>query len=218
MTFFKFLGPLPQTSLFVSHSRITPKWTINTLGLLFSLVLLLQPLTIPAQTPQRPPAVTSDSDLYYGIFHHVAALKQMADAAQQQGQDRSNLRQLVRLRAGLTEAEGESLEAISVQCEKDVAAQDAKAKAIIDQFHAQYPPRFFNPSFPPQAPAVLDSMWQDRNNIILAARSQLRIELGEEDFAKFDQFLRTEGPKPSFYPPPPKSLPIAPASPNAKQQ
>ncbi len=205
MTFFKFLGPLPRTSLHLSHSRITPKWTINTLGLLFSLALLLQPLTIPAQNPQRPPAVTSDSDLYYGIFHHVAVLKQMADAAQQQGQDRSNLRQLVRLRAGLTEAEGESLETISVQCEKDVAAQDAKAKVIIDQFHAQYPSGAINPSFPPQAPAALDSMWQDRNNIILAARSQLRVELGEADFAKFDQFLRTKSPAPAVHPvfPPP---------------
>jgi hypothetical protein len=179
---------------------------------------MLLPFTVPAQNPQRPPAVTSDSDLYYAIFHHVAVLKQMADTAQQQGQDRPNLRQLVRLRAGLTEAEGGSLEAISVQCEKDVAAQDAKAKAIIDQFHAQYPPGPINPSFPPIAPPVLASMWQDRSNILLAARDQLRVELGEEDFAKFDQFLRTTGPKPSFYPPPPKPPTIAPASPNAKQQ
>jgi hypothetical protein len=166
---------------------------------------MLPPFAAPAQNPQRTPAVTSDSDLYYGIFHHVAVLKQMADAAQQQGLDRSNLRQLVRLRAGLTEPEGESLETISVQCEKDVAAQDAMAKVIIDQFHAQYPPGPINPSFPPIAPPVLASMWQDRNNIILAARSQLRIELGEANFAKFDQFLRTKNPAPAVHPafPPP---------------
>ncbi len=172
---------------------------------------MLLPFTVPAQNPQRSPAVTSDSDLYYGIFHHVAVLKQMADTAQKQGQDRSNLRQFVRLRAGLTEAEGGSLEAISVQCEKDVAAQDAKAKAIIDQFHAQYPPGVINPSFPPQAPAVLDSMWQDRNNIILAARSQLRVELGEADFAKFDQFVRTKGPAPAI-------RPVFPPLPGARQK
>ena len=116
MTFFKFPGPLPQTSLYLSHSRITPsritpKWNINTLWPLLSVVLMLLPFTAPAQNSQRPPAVTSDSDLYYGIFHHVAVLKQMADTAQKQGQDRSNLRQFVRLRAGLTEAEGGSLEA-----------------------------------------------------------------------------------------------------------
>jgi hypothetical protein len=200
MTFFKFLGPLPQTSLYLSHSRITPKWKISTLWPLLSLVLMLLPFAVPAQNPQGTPAVTSDSDLYYGIFHHVAVLKQMADTAQQQGQDRSNLRQLVRLRAGLTEAEGEALEAISVQCDSDVAAEDAKAKAIIDQFHAQYPPGVINPSFPPQAPTVLDSMWQERNNIILTARDRLRVELGEADFAKFDQFVRTQGPAPAIHP------------------
>lgn len=48
-----------------------------------------------------PAGVTSDFDLYYRIFHHVAVLKQMADEAKQQGKDRSNLRQLVRLRVGL---------------------------------------------------------------------------------------------------------------------
>ena len=204
MTFCKFPGLLPQTA-HLSHSRIAPKWTFNTLGLLSGLALLLQPLTIPAQNPQRSPVVTSDSDLYYGIFHHVAVLKQMADAAQRQGQDRSNLRLLVRVRAGLTEPEGESLETISVQCDKDVAAQDAKAKAIIDQFHAQYPPGVINPSFPPQAPPELETLWQDRSNIVLAARSQLRVELGEADFAKFDQFLRTKSPAPAVHPvfPPP---------------
>lgn len=139
--------------------------------------------------------------MYYRIFHHVAVLNQMADAALKQGKDRSNLRQLVRLRAGLTEAEGESLQAISLQCDNDVAAQDAKAKAIIDQFHAQYPPgRPINPSFPPIAPAVLASMWQDRNNIILAARDQLRVELGEQDFAKFDKFVKSTGPAPAIRP------------------
>jgi hypothetical protein len=132
----------------------------------------------------------------------------MADAAQKQGQDRSNLRQLVRLRAGLTEAEGESLQAISLQCDSDVAAQDAKAKIIIDQFHAQYPSELINPSFPPVTPPVLASMWQDRNNIVLAARDQLRIELGEADFAKFDQFLRAKGPLPATHPP----LPPLPAA------
>ena len=68
-----------------------------------------------------------------------------------------------------------------------------------------------NPSFPPQAPAVLDSMWQDRNNIILAARSQLRVELGEADFAKFDQFVRTKGPAPAI-------RPVFPPLPGARQK
>ena len=173
---------------------------------MLSLALILPAFRVSAQTTQSQPTVTSDSGYYYNIFHHVAALKQMADAAQQQGKDHSNLRQLVRLRAGLTEAEGESLEQIALQCETDVAAQDAKAKLIIDQFHAQYRPGITNPSFPPKPPEVLDSMWQDRNNIILTARNRLRSALGEEDFAKFDTFVRsaaTVSGAPPVFPPVP---------------
>jgi hypothetical protein len=138
--------------------------------------------------------------LYRRIFHHTALLKQMSDTANQKGRDRSNLRQLVRLRAGLTETEGESLERISLQCERDVAVEDAKAKAIIDRFHARYLPGVINPSFLPKAPPELGTLWQERNGIILAARDRLRNELGEKDFAKFDQFVREQSPAPVFDP------------------
>ena len=200
MTFFKLLGPLTQTSSFFSHDRLSPNRAKRTPWLVLSLVLIASPLAVSAQTTQGQPAVAPDYAVYYGIFHHVAALNQMADAAQKQGQDRSNLRQLVRLRAGLTESQGEALNKISLQCDSDVAAQDAKAKAIIDQFHAQYPPGLINPSFPPKAPTVLEPMWQARNNVVLAARDQLRSELGDADFAKFDNFLRTKGPAPAAPP------------------
>ena len=112
----------------------------------------------------------------------------MADAAQQSGRDRLNGRDS-RLRAGLSEAEGAVLETVALQCESDVAAQDAKAKAIIDQFHAQSS-RLVNPSFLPEAPPQLDALWQDRNNIVLRARDSLRSQLGEESFSIFDQFVR----------------------------
>jgi hypothetical protein len=191
------------------QNLIPPKSTIQVLCLLLGLLLVL-PLSrasaqtaASAQTPQGRPTVTSDSGYYYAIFHHVAALKQKADAAQQQGKDRSNLRQLVRQRASLTESEGESLEQIALQCDSDVAAQDAKAKLIIDQFHAQYPPGEINPSFPPPVPPVLDSMWEERSKIILAARDRLRSALGEEHFANFDTYIKstiTAPGKPPVFP------------------
>ena len=75
--------------------------------------------------------------------------------------------------------------------ELQVAAQDAKAKVIIDRFRAQYPYGIVNPSFPLKPPSPeLKEMQQERNNIILRARDQLRAELGEEAFARFDQFVK----------------------------
>ena len=157
--------------------------------------------SLPAQTPHGQDNSSPDYVVYYNIFHHVATLKKMADTAQQNGQDRSNLRQLVRQRAGLTEAEGQSLETIALQCESDVAAQDARAKAVIDNFHAQYPPSVVNSSVAPTPPPHLAMMWQERSQIILQARDSLHGALGEEDFAKFDEYLKKHGPAPSFYPP-----------------
>lgn len=158
-------------------------------GMITGLVLALSAAWTPAQNPPLSGPNLPDYFLYHRAFHRVVVLMQMADAAQQSGRDRSNLRQLVRLRAGLSEAEGAILETVALQCESDVAAQDAKAKAIIDQFHAQSS-RLVNPSFPPQAPPQLDALWQDRNNIVLRARDSLRSQLGEESFSIFDQFVR----------------------------
>ena len=157
----------------------------------FGGLVAIEPPVLIAQNANRSTVVTADADLYYRIFHHVAVLKSVADTAQQQGKDRSNLRQIVRLRAGLTDLEGQILERTSVQCDGDVLAQDAKAKKIIGQFHAQYPPGVINPSFPPKAPLELDAMWQERQKIILQARDNLRSALGEETYARFDQFVRS---------------------------
>ena len=168
--------------------------------LLISLVIVLPGVFLAARSAQGRTAEPPDYVVYRRIFHHVALLKQMADAAQQKGMDRSNLRQLVRSRAGITGPEGESLERISLQCESDVAAEDAKAKVIIDRFHTQYPSRIINPSFLPKTPPELVTLWQERSNIILGARDRLRGELGEKDFAKFDQFVREQSATPSFSP------------------
>jgi hypothetical protein len=117
--------------------------------------------------------------------------KKKADVAEQHGIDRSNLRFLVAQKGGLNESEAKMLESIAVQCEKDVAAQDAKAKVIIDAYRAQHPFGIVNKSLPiAPAPPELDSMWQQRIQIILAARDQLRNQLGEQAFGKFDQVLK----------------------------
>ncbi len=158
---------------------------------------------VPVQHPQEKPL--PEWFLYRHAFHDVVMFKKKADAAEQQGIDRSNLRLLVAQKGGLDEAQAKILEAIAVQCEKDVAAQDAKAKVIINAFRAQHPFGIVNKTLPiAPPPPELDSLWQQRIQIILAARDQLRNQLGEGAFGKFDQALKEKpssaglGPSPVY--------------------
>jgi hypothetical protein len=158
-------------------------------------VLLLALLSLPvgalAQTDGAASPAIPDHVVYWQLFHRVAVYAHRADAAQRQGQDRSNLRQLVRKRAGLDVEHGQLLEQIALQCERDVAATDSKARVIIDKFHAEHPYRLQNKATPPpSAPSELKALSQQRIDLILSGRERLRSVLGETAFAKFDQEQR----------------------------
>jgi hypothetical protein len=160
--------------------------TLSALTMCLSLLAL--PVAAVAQSGRAAASDIPDHVVYWELFHRVAMFAKKADAAQKQGLDRSNLRQLIRKQAGLDEEQGQLLEQIALQCEKDVTAQDAKAKVIIDKFHAQFPNRLVSKSSPPpQPPSELKSLWDQRTNAILLARERLHSALGDTAFAKFDQ-------------------------------
>jgi len=156
------------------------------------LSLLALPVAAVAQSGRPAPSTIPDDVVYWGLFHRVALFAKRAEAAQKQGTDRSNLRQLIRKQAGLGEEQGQLLEQIALQCEKDVAAQDAKAKTIIDRFHAQFPYRIVNKgSPPPRPPSELTALWEQRKNAILVGRDRLHSALGDDVFARFDQYQKS---------------------------
>jgi hypothetical protein len=156
------------------------------------LFLLSWPATGVAQSDRSAPSSIPDHVIYGELFHRVAMFAKRTDAAQKQGKDRSNLRQLIRKHAGLDEEQGQLLEHIALQCERDVAAQDARAKALIDTFHAQFPYRIVNKGSPAGSPpSELRSLWEQRTNAILLGRERLHSALGDDAFAKFDQLQRS---------------------------
>jgi hypothetical protein len=179
------------TSSFDVSPRVSKKGVVMKTARAVSvwlMVLLLMPVVALAQSNGAASHVIPDHVVYWEVFHRVAVYAHRADAAQRQGQDRSNLRQLVRRRAGLDAEHGQMLEQIALQCERDVAATDAKARAIIDKFHADHPYRLQNRSTPPpSAPSELKVLSQQRIDLILSGRERLRSALGEAAFVKFDQ-------------------------------
>lgn len=133
-----------------------------------SLCVWCVPAFAVAQVNGREPPAIPDQVVYWDLFQRVAgqAHAHQADAA---GQD-------------------PRLVEIALECEKAVAVQDAKAKALIDEFHRQHPSRFLNKGeHPPAPPAALTALWDQRINTILTARDRLRGALGEEAFAILDQ-------------------------------
>jgi len=159
----------------------------------FSIAAFLVLPPIDAQVAAQPPQPVPVPDwfVYRHAFHDVVMFKNRADAAVKQGIDRSNLRRLVAQKGSLNDEQGEVLERIAIQCEKDVAKQDAKAKVLIKAYQAQFPNNIINNSLPvPAPPSQLDDLWQERIEMILAARDQLRNALGDQAFFKFDAALR----------------------------
>ncbi len=146
---------------------------------------------VSAQNAPPPQNSVPDHLLYWNSFRAVVHFNKVADEAALQGQDKSSLRTLVARKAGLSDAEGEILRRIATQCAADVAAQDAKAATVIARFRDRYPYGIISAWMPPPTPpSELADLQRERNNIILLAREQLRLQLGEEAFARFDKHVK----------------------------
>ncbi len=84
-----------------------------------------------------------------------------------------------------------ALNEIAIDCDREVKLQDARAQAIIEAYEAQYPNGKVPHGETPKPPPVeLDLMTQERNAIVLRARDRLRATFGEEEFKRFDEFIK----------------------------
>lgn len=143
----------------------------------------------PAQAgPQRippPPQV-----VYSALFHHVIAVKEQAEAQERQAKDAGSLRSLFREQADLSEVQAHFLDVIASDCVREVAAQDARAQAVISAFRLRYPVGKLRPGVKlPPPPPELKVMQQEREAIVLRARDRLRLSLGDAEFQRFEGFV-----------------------------
>jgi hypothetical protein len=141
----------------------------------------------PAQAQRAmPPAPV----VYSALFYHVAFVKEQADEVERQGKDASSLRSVFRKKADLSETQARTLDAIAIECVREVAAQDARAQIIINAFKERFPPGKLPAGVKlPPAPSELAQMQQERDAIIMRARDRLRLALGDQEFQSFDEFV-----------------------------
>lgn len=97
---------------------------------------------------------------------------------------------ILKREAGISEEQSVALEAIALACWQRVEQQDKKAKAIIAAFRSRFPDGRVPADGPPPPPPELKTMWDERNEMILRARDQLRATFGEKEFARFDNHIK----------------------------
>jgi hypothetical protein len=131
--------------------------------------------------------------MYKHLFHHVIALKKKAAEVEKEDKDATQFRTHFMRKASLTADEARILEEVALQLEQDEQQLAARAKPLIAAYKAQYPggqvPHGQTPAPPPDE---LKQISAEREASILRARDQLRIRLGDEAFARFDNFVRTQ--------------------------
>ncbi len=145
-----------------------------------------------AQTAPQPAAVVPEYVMYKHLFHHVIALKKKAEEVEKEGKDATQFRTHFIRRANLTPGQARILEEVASELEQDEQLIAARAKPLIDAYKAQYPggqvPHGQTPAPPPEE---LRQLSAERDASVLRARDQLRIRLGDEAFAGFDNFVKT---------------------------
>lgn len=89
----------------------------------------------------------------------------------------------------MNDEEARKLNEIAVACVEQVSKQDARALVVIQKFQSQFPGGRVpaGMKLPPPPPELME-LQQERDQIILAAKSQLAAELGDASFDKVAKF------------------------------
>ena len=140
------------------------------------------------QTAQSIP----DYEVYHQLFHHHVAMKKKAGELEKLGNDGKFLRGFYQREAKLSNEEARVFDDIASSCDEEVAKQDTKAAAIIDEALARNGEgKLAEGTSPPEPPAELKTLWDQRNAIILRARERLQFAFGAQEFERFERFVKS---------------------------
>lgn len=143
-------------------------------------------------TRQSPrPASAPEQIVYRQFLHHLMALKERAGEIERQGKNGKSLRSHYKDEIGLNDEQANILDQIAADCDREVAALDARAKKIIDAAHARYSNGIVSDGQQlPPPPPELRKLQEQREMIIMRARYRLRTALGEHGFQQIDDYIK----------------------------
>jgi hypothetical protein len=138
--------------------------------------------------PQRP---IPDEVVYKHLFSHVLALKEKAEKAEKEGKDATQFRTHFKRKAKLSDEEVQTLNRVAEEWQQEMAPIDARAKAVIQIYKAQFPGgQLPHGQTPPPPPPELRTLSEQRDAAVLRARDRLKTAFGETEFNRFHGYVR----------------------------
>jgi len=155
------------------------------------------PQPAQANTREGQPAQPTEAgdipeDIVYGqVFRHIKELHKKADEEERQGRDGAHFRKLYKQMAKLDDRQAELLEEVAAETNMEVEKLNKQAMKIIDALRAAHPDGKLAPGEQPPAPPVeLAQLSAARRERINEARERLRSVFGEQEFERFNEFVR----------------------------
>lgn len=143
------------------------------------------------QTAGELPPEVPDEVAYKHLFNHVTAFKKEAEKVERAGKNPEPFKGYFKRKAGLSDDQVRLLDEIAAEGSLEVAALDTKARAIVKAYLAQYPGgQVPHGEKPAPRPPGLRAMAEERERLILHARDRLRSAFGEEEFIRFNKFVK----------------------------
>lgn len=145
-----------------------------------------QPAPAPAQDQDVPLHVVYDQ-----MFRHIKELNKKADDESRQGKDGEHFRTLYKRLARLDDNQSQALDRIARSVDREIEPLNKKAVDIIRSIRERHPNgKLAQGELPPEPPAELRVLSDQRRQVILQAREELHASIGDEAFQRFDDFVK----------------------------
>ena len=146
-------------------------------------------LLAPESTvPEEP--VIPDYVLYESVFRMVIMFNEHAKLQEAKGEAVTEFRSYFKNEAKLTSQEDDLLTQTANNYAQDIKVIDAQAEIIIEQLRQQYPAGSISEDQLIQPTPELLQVQEQRNNLALHYKDQLRDLLGDDKFIVFDKFIQ----------------------------
>lgn len=140
------------------------------------------------QPPQRP---VPPHAVYNEFFFHVNFLRKKAAKEEADGKDAKPLRSFYKRQAELDDAQNLLVDKAAADLERELERVDKKVAKIIEKFRADVQAMEIAPGQrPPDPPAELRGMQEERDALVMSALEGLRANLGGEAFGRLDRYIQ----------------------------
>jgi len=165
-----------------------------------------KPADLDRETPPQPAQANPSAGLpehqpdsgeipeyvvYGQVLRHLKELHEKAAAEERHGRDGAHLRKLYKEMAKLDDRQAAQLDEVAAEANNEIEKLNKRAMKIIGELRAKNPEgKLAAGEQPPAPPIELAELSAKRRDRINEARARLRSVFGEEEFARFNEFVR----------------------------